>query len=290
MDVTDLAKALECSCCFEEPRPDTTVFGICNNGHVTCRSCGTEISNRTFACPICRHSSFRIVKGHRMAMAIIQTLTQHVTYDCSHDECTTRLQGNLILQHEKECPHKPVQCPNLNCSYRGGVYRYLGGTHKCVRVCEKSEATNSWMCTLNIGLVYSVDYNVATVSDRFKPIVLKGSVDGLSSSAYINIASKDDAILIYSGWLNRRQHVDINHQNTKITINAYIHTNVGRIGQFVSQFPKYEDEFVTDDSDGIYLSRETLFNWSDWSNAHHCEICDNRRQRPHMHLEIKMSV
>lgn len=285
----DLSKALECTCCFEEPRPGTTIVGMCDNGHMTCEICANNLLDRTMPCPICRENSIKIVKGHKLAVTVIDTMAQFLTYHCRHDHCSTRLKGHLIVQHEKECAHKPICCPKANCLFRGGVYRYLNGMHKCVTVCKMTESTNSWSFSLAINSVYSIDYNLARVSEKFKPIVLSGAIDGYPSYAFITIASREDAILIYSGWLNQRSHIDEEHQNIRIDIHAYVNTSTGKIGQFVSQFPRYEGERVENDDDGIVLSRETLYNWSHWSHVHDCQQCDKRNKRPHMHIEVKMS-
>lgn len=286
----ELAKALECPCCYETPRPDTSVVGICKNGHTTCQPCGSTIVDRSGPCPVCRHNSFNVIKGHKLATSIIQILATFIVFKCKHDHCTTRLIGNMIVQHEKECSHKPIQCPRANCQFQGGLYRFLSGMHNCVIVCPVIEATYSWMFALNISYVYSLDCNMAQVSQKFKPIVLKGvTPEGFESCAYINIASRNDAILIYSGWLNKKNHMSEEHQNIKIEINAYVNSKAGRVGQFVSQYPKYEGEKIKDDTDGILLTRETLYNWSEWSCLHICEECNKRRRKPHMHLEVKIS-
>lgn len=286
--VRNLSKVLECVCCYEEPRPDTSTVGLCVNGHVTCEPCGTNLIETSKPCPICRQD-FSVTRGNKIVSTILENVSQHMMYHCKHDHCTTRLSGDAILQHEKECSHKPISCPRNNCQFRGGIYRFLEGMHKCVTVCRVSEPTNSWRFALNINLVYSVDYNLAKISDKFKPVVLKGSADGFQSCAYINIASKNDAILIYSGWLNQKSHMSEEHQNVRVEISAYVNTKAGKIGNFVSQYPKYEEEHVRDDDDGIVLSRETLFNWSDWAYLHECQECEGKSKRSHMHIEVKMS-
>jgi hypothetical protein len=285
----DLSKSVECPCCYDEPRPGTTTVGMCNNGHMTCESCATYLINASSPCPICREKSIKVVKGHKLAVTVIQLMAQFLTYHCRHEHCTTRVMGHLIGQHEKECSHKPIRCPAANCRFSGGVYRYLEGMHKCVTVCPKKESTNSWKFGLSLNLVYSVDYNLARISDRFKPVVLKGLFHGFPSCAFINMASREDAILIYSGWLNQKSHMGEEHQNIRLEIHAYVNTNTGKIGQFVSQYPRYEGEIVESDEDGIVLSRETLYNWSKWSHTHHCLECDRRTNKPHMHIEVKMS-
>ena len=289
--VQDLKKALECPCCYDEPRPNTTTVGMCNNGHMTCESCGRRILQTGPSCPVCRHTSFRIVAGHMLTVTVIQILTNLLVYNCRHNNCGAEVLGKDLVKHETSCPHKPVHCPKITCLYKGPIYRFMENMHtSCISICDMTENNDLWDFTINIQNVFSFDHNLARISSRFKTVILKGTTsDGFESNAYINIKARPDAIMIYAGWLNMRGHVEEKYQNAKIDIYAYANTLTGRVGQFVTRFPKFDGELVEQDDDGVFLARHTLYKWAEWSCQFECHECPRRKRKAHMHIQVAIN-
>lgn len=291
MDVVQqLKKSLECPCCLEEPRPNTTAVGLCSNGHMTCEPCAARLLQQANArCPVCRQPTFKIVRGHRLAMSVIQIMTAFLTYKCKHTDCPEQKTGDIIAQHEITCVHKPIQCPKKSCEYQGPVYTFMTGMHSgCVSVIDMND-DDSWYFTINANHIYSFDTNEARLSDRFKPLVLKGTTStGLDSHAVINIVARNGGIVLYAGWLNKRNHVEDKYgQKLRVEIFAYINTESGEIGQYAAKSPRFEGESVVHDEDGVYIPRRMIYNWSQWSSQYQCHECTAaRHKKPHIHVQV----
>lgn len=114
--VQQLKNAVRCPCCLKKPEPNTSCVGMCENGHMTCEVCANQlIRNRSSLCPVCRQPNFKIIRGHFLAVSVIEILTAFLIYSCKHPNCKQTKQGNEIAQHEAQCSLKPIQCPVSTC-------------------------------------------------------------------------------------------------------------------------------------------------------------------------------
>ena len=136
-------------------------------------------------------------------------------------------------------------------------------------------------------MLFSFDSCDIEISDRFKPILLKGVTrNGFDSHAYINIIKVGGVAVIYIGWLNVKSHLDERYQNGKMSLAVYANTPNGRVGQFVQKSPKFEDEQVIRHEDGIFLPRHTLYNWAEWASNFKCFECNYKKGHPHVHVRV----
>lgn len=112
MDLLEQLKhSLECPCCLETPKPDTTTVGMCSSGHTTCHSCGIKVLEKSTACPVCRQTTFQIVRGHKLAVSVIAIMTSFMIYSCKHANCQAQVTGDQLTRHEETCSKKPLLCP-----------------------------------------------------------------------------------------------------------------------------------------------------------------------------------
>jgi Zinc finger, C3HC4 type (RING finger) len=289
--VQQLKKALECPCCMEVPLPDTVVVGMCSNGHLTCGMCAVQVLQRGNQCPVCRQPTLKIVRGHHLAVSVIHIMTSFMMYNCKHNSCTEIKSGAEITVHELRCIHKPIECPRNGCQYKAPIYKVMDNDHHaCLAIAERRDPDDeSWYFSLAANHIYSFDTNEIRISHRFKPVLLKGTFGDMESHAYINIVARNGGVVIYSGWLNKREHVDENiSNNLKIEIFAYVTTASGEVGQYASRNPKFEGESVQHDDEGVFIPRHILYNWSEWSCQYRCHECASSgvTRRPHIHFQI----
>lgn len=290
MDViAQLEKALECPCCLERPRPDATSVGMCLNGHMTCHPCGTQILDATSPCPICRQKNFQIVRGHKLAMSILNIVTAVLIYTCKHPNCDLEFIGTELTRHEERCPKKPIRCPKTTCLYSGPLTTFYNGQHTCVQVCPINVAKQSWNFELDLNLLYSFDRDEPIISGQFKPILLEGiTEDGIVNHAFINAEKLLNSVVIYSGWLNTKLHLNDEHKNLKIDMFVYVNTKHGKMGQFVSKKPKFDQEKVEYLEDGVFVNHQDLYWWGKMSMKFKCKECPNKKERPHAHIEVTL--
>lgn len=287
MDVIEqLSSLLECPCCYEKAKPDTTAVGICSNGHMTCESCGLQIlKNRTIGnCPVCRQQTFAIIRGHNLAVSAIQILTSHQMFMCKHTNCNQQVYGNELYLHQQRCAFKPVQCPKTDCIERAPLQAYFEDHHPCVRVCNFDEQAQCWHVLMNLNYLYSFDTNNVQVSNRFKPITLKGvTSEGFNSSAYLNVVARLGMVTFYCGWLDQRDDVEEKYKHIKLKTHVYINTKDGRVGLYVIRNPKFEEEVVPHPDYCLSFNRETLFQWAQWANCGRCALSG-----PHVHVTVEI--
>lgn len=289
MDLEQMKKILECCCCLDLPDPDSTEVGICSFGHLTCAPCGQQILQKRNVgnCPICRDATFKIAKGHKLAMFVLQLLNNHMMYACKYPNCPLEILGTEFGQHHKTCTFKPVLCPKTGCKEEAcPVFLFYDQLcHKsCVTVESFNPATNSWNFTYNINHLYSFDTNTARVSDKFKPTLLKSAKDDDKMCAYVNAITKPKVILFYVGWMDQKNHVSDAIKGQKIGINVYVNTKTGKIGQYLCRTPKFEDETTVLNEEGVYLTKHTLFCWALWANEYQCHECTVTY--PHVHISV----
>ena len=97
--VGKLRDRVECPVCMEVPK--TAPIYVCSNGHVVCVSC---VRN---TCPVCRTRMVR--KNNILALTVVKNI-QHQCKDCYQD-----FDFESLIQHQKECEHRLVKCPDIYC-------------------------------------------------------------------------------------------------------------------------------------------------------------------------------
>lgn len=287
--MSDLKKILECPCCYDIPLPGTISTGLCANGHVVCTDCTIQILRHSDCCPLCRHLQFYVVRGHSLTVKIIQTLTNHLTYSCPYHNCMRTMTGNLYLQHLKDCEYKPIDCPAANCIYNAPIADYLNDRHpECLDIVYRNEDIGCWDFAVDMRMVYCFDTNIARVNETFKPSLLVGKWNHgeHDSHAYINMIQRQGSIVIYAGWMNKLIDMESSMKDLRVDLSVYIHSASGIIGHFVSKSPVYEGDSITQNSVGVSILRQTLFNWAEWSNVTICPACNIRT--PHFHIKARI--
>lgn len=285
--IQQLKNALRCPCCWKKPSPNTSCVGMCENGHMTCETCALRVMQDTpILCPVCRQPTFKAVRGHCLAVSVIEILTALLIYSCRYPRCVERKNGREIGQHEATCRHKPVACLKPGCAFSGPVYEIMDYGHaSCLDISIMSQQ-GLWCFSLNLSHVYSCDLNEIHISSQYKPIVLRGVTDsGYDSRAYIDIKSLCDGIVFYSGWLDNKLHTEEKYKLLKIQVFVYINTEFGEIGNYVSKSPLFEGEQVNMVDDGVYISKGVLYNWLKWTKQYRCHEC--KQKKAHVHFRVK---
>lgn len=289
-----LETALECPCCLERPRPDTTVVGLCLSGHMTCEQCAEQVVQRAPNCPVCRQANFSTVRGHKLAVSIIQIMTAFSLYSCKHLSCDEQVSGAGLARHEEICREKPVACPkHASCGYKAPIYKFFDGSHfNCVFLCHFNENSQTWSASVPIADIYSFDTSDITISNNFRPIILEGSFDGgnFVSHAFVNITKVLGMAVFYIGWLNIKSHAEEIYRNAKFSLSVYINTKYGPVGQFTIKAPLFEGEKIETFDEGVFVSKYTLFNWADWTKSFKCHECFLVKGFPHIHIEVKRHI
>lgn len=287
----ELKKLLECPICLELPLPGTVELGLCQNGHYVCLDCTNQILELSKRCPVCRQPSLEVLRGFNIATNAIELLTNNLVYQCSHVNCSEVMPGGVLEQHQKYCRQKPVTCPRLECFFYAPIDYFLDDKHKpCVETIKRRLPNSGWQYAFDLDLVYCFDTNIARVNERFNPVILVGKCCSgeIESQAYIGMVSRQGAILIYVGWLNKYDEVDAHIQDLKIEMSVYIHAESGKIGQFNCKRPIFQEEHINSNSDGISIARNTLYNWADWSHNVVCPECPGYVVRPHAHIQVNI--
>jgi hypothetical protein len=289
MDVVQqLKNVLRCPCCLKKPRPITTSVGMCDNGHTTCEPCGRRLLEQPPAlCPVCREPKFKVVRGHYLAVSVLEIVTAVILYSCRHHGCAENMNGSDLVQHEIQCSYKPLACPSINCDYKGPLHVFMDGLHNnCIEVYNRMMG-NLWSFPVEISKVYCFDTNFVKISNRFKTILLQGTtVNNFVSRAYMNIILGNNGIIIFTGWMDKKDDVAAKYTKLKIDMFAYINSASGEIGHYSSRPPVFEGE-VLNNEDGLHIPCHMLYNWAKWSSQHKCPEC--QLQSLHFHVRIQFN-
>ncbi|KAL3640404.1 hypothetical protein CASFOL_015372 [Castilleja foliolosa] len=100
---------LDCTICFVPLRPPVYQ---CENGHIACASCCSNMKNK---CAVC---SMPI--GYNRCRAI-ENVIESIRISCPNMRygCKKLLTYNKKLDHEKTCNYSPCSCPYPGCAYIG---------------------------------------------------------------------------------------------------------------------------------------------------------------------------
>lgn len=163
----------------------------------------------------------------------------------------------------------------------------MGRHNACVDVVDTMK-DNVWCLTMDFDKIYCFDRNLVNISQHFKPIIIKGTTTaGYESRAYIDLTLRNTGLIIYSGWLDKREDVEAKYTNLKVEVFAYINTAFGEIGHYSSKSPRYQHENVEHAEDGVYIPKHMVYNWSKWSKEFKCLECC--KQSAHFHIRIKFN-
>lgn len=97
--VEKLRDKVECPVCLEVPKK--APIYVCSNGHVVCEVCVRE------KCPTCKSSMVR--SNNILAVTVVQ----NIDHQCQH--CNNYFSLGNLAQHKRECQHREVKCPELEC-------------------------------------------------------------------------------------------------------------------------------------------------------------------------------
>lgn len=292
MDVVDqLKNALRCPVCLKKPQPKAHVeIGMCTNGHMICESCAKRhlAINDEKLCPMCREQDFRIVRGHSLAVSVLEILTAVLVYSCKNSNCNESRVGNEILLHETQCIHKQLRCPSATCDFKGPIQSFWDGSHPCVQL-HNSLCDDAWNLVLDIAEIYSFEQNILHISAQYHTVMLRGTTStGYESRAYINVKIRNSGLFVYCGWLDRQNECEEKYANLKANVFAYINTESGEIGHYSSCSPIYESEIGQQNEDGIHIPRYMVYNWAKWSREYRCHECN--KHYPHMHIRVTFTA
>ncbi|OAY77662.1 E3 ubiquitin-protein ligase SINA-like 10 [Ananas comosus] len=100
---------LDCSICFEPLRPP---LYQCQNGHVACSSCWSQLCNK---CHICSR------EVSRSRNVFLEKIIESIKVSCSYAKwgCPENISYAKRPAHEEKCIFAPSECPFPGCSYKG---------------------------------------------------------------------------------------------------------------------------------------------------------------------------
>ncbi|XP_031282267.1 E3 ubiquitin-protein ligase SINA-like 10 [Pistacia vera] len=165
-------KVFDCPICFE---PLYSPVFQCENGHIVCSSCCTQIRNK---CPSCR-----LPIGHNRCLAIEKVL-ESIKVKCQNTRygCKETTSYGKKLDHAKTCHHAPCSCPLSDCNFVGSctqLYKHFRDEHENSSV--KFQHNKVFQITLNFD-------------DTF--IVLQEEKDGVLFILNIRIESLTNVISV----------------------------------------------------------------------------------------------
>ncbi|XP_019182502.1 PREDICTED: E3 ubiquitin-protein ligase SINA-like 7 [Ipomoea nil] len=127
MNLTD-PDVLDCPICFN---PLTIPVFQCENGHIACACCSTNISNcPSCACPI----------GNNRCRALEKVL-ESVEVPCPNASygCNASLSYSKLSRHEALCIYTPCSCPMRACNFlefSNDLYTHFTRTHNSAKPIE----------------------------------------------------------------------------------------------------------------------------------------------------------
>jgi len=122
-DITNpTLQALHCPICNELPR-QAPIFN-CTRGHLICADCKPKVDT----CPLCRCPN--ITQRNQFAERLLATALDGLVLDCKNkdDGCTARDLAHKLVDHEKICVYRHVQCPARHrraCNWTGPLSKML---------------------------------------------------------------------------------------------------------------------------------------------------------------------
>jgi len=147
---------------------------------------------------------------------------------------------------------------------------------------------DAWSLVMPFDVIYCFDKNEIDISQKFKPIRMKGTTtNGYESRAYIDLTLRSSGLVIYSGWLDKQKDAEAKYANLKVEVFAYINTASGQIGHYSSKPPRYENTSVQHYQDGVFIPKHMIYNWAKWSGQSICPEC--QKQNSHFHIRIKFN-
>ena len=101
----ELREYFECPICLSPPRPGANIFA-CAQGHMICQICRPRVKS----CPVCRITGTE--SNHLRLYTIERLFEDKVPSQCKFTElgCDVELLGQLLLQHERQCPFEQIKC------------------------------------------------------------------------------------------------------------------------------------------------------------------------------------
>jgi len=107
-ELSPIEEVLECPVCLTVPREGP--LPSCPAGHIVCKSCESYLNHAE--CPTCRRP---MLLGY--ANYPLSELIEKVRHFCKykHLGCETKEFLVDLESHEKECVHRKIQCPQVNC-------------------------------------------------------------------------------------------------------------------------------------------------------------------------------
>ncbi|KAL9691953.1 hypothetical protein QQ045_012381 [Rhodiola kirilowii] len=160
---------LYCVICYEALK--IPVFQ-CENGHIACSSCCTQLKNK---CPCC---SFPI--GHNRCRAI-EKVIESVRVLCQNSKygCCKRLRLSRRKDHEDKCVHSPYTCPITSCGFKGScpqLWRHCSDTH------SESVKWFQYNCTLPFLLDKKCEYIILMEEKEDAVFILENSLQDVAGS------------------------------------------------------------------------------------------------------------
>ena len=118
---------IQCVVCHDLPM--TTPVGNCEMGHIICKRCHHFLRSEQKAskrmhtpivkCPVCRVDLLPKLCRNLLADLILTNINKKRKLTCRFEGCETTDSPEKIVEHEKRCEMRTLQCPYDKCNWFG---------------------------------------------------------------------------------------------------------------------------------------------------------------------------
>eukprot|EP00092_Neocalanus_flemingeri_P021868 GFUD01023723.1.p1 GENE.GFUD01023723.1~~GFUD01023723.1.p1 ORF type:complete len:306 (-),score=53.87 GFUD01023723.1:86-1003(-) len=145
--LNQLKDRIECPVCLYIPRSGPVP--VCPKGHLVCKKCKKD------SCPTCRTAM-----GSGMSL-LAATVLENIEHECEFEDCDEHYPLEDLGKHEKNCPHRIVNCPKSNCQEKVSLANLMDHLKNSAQCCMNKKAPRKTLTNWNRR-----DYNIIRMDAR----------------------------------------------------------------------------------------------------------------------------
>jgi hypothetical protein len=279
---------IECPVCLEYLRPGTKSVAVCENGHLFCYPCGKRIEDSEFDhCPLCRNEEITFSPNHYLVTNLIDVVSTLIEYKCGHDKCEEEMMGKELLEHQKRCEWKPLQCPRASCKEKVIYKDFLTNDHSCMRRVKGVDkgSVRSWKYVLPFDTLYNFDNHHEEVTAAFKPTLLVPPENEPHDKLCISAGTTGNGIIFYLASLETAEDLSPEIKKKMFVLSVHIYGTLGKIGYTGKVTPVTPNETAYADKHGVSMWRTTYISFLKTVFSQGCKECPNE-DVPHLHIAL----
>lgn len=309
-----LVNLLECPICYETPRQTDKTVGTCYFGHIVCKTCFNAMQGtRNLSCPQCRKHMY-MSQNNYLVNGILSIIEQGQIFKCSYDNCDYTGHARQMVQHEKICILRPIQCINKNCPIQTPFIDLANNSHPCltiIRKCDKASTGNdfSWEFTLNIKDVFDMEQNGLCLSKRLLPMWLALPCNG-NWRVYFYPIIRRNTLELAVGWMSRKEAAPTMSSKVVYRLALTLDSKWGLVTEdklyYTDSIDPYKNmpefDIVEQEEESlrnkygpfnpVTMSCQTLLEWIGQCRLDTCTTCnsDVSQTGPHFHISIDIKT